>query len=37
MVGIPVRQCNMGQWSELRFNCSGKCFGGEKSKAGNIA
>jgi len=22
MVGIPVRQCNMGQWSELRFNCS---------------
>ncbi|XP_020615812.1 CUB and sushi domain-containing protein 3-like isoform X2 [Orbicella faveolata] len=22
MVGIPVRKCNKGQWSELRFNCS---------------
>ncbi|KAL9989269.1 hypothetical protein ACROYT_G003802 [Oculina patagonica] len=22
MVGIPVRQCNMGEWSKLRFSCS---------------
>lgn len=24
MVGIPMRQCVMGQWSPLRFKCSGK-------------
>ena len=25
MVGTPVRVCTLGQWSAVKFNCSGKC------------
>ena len=36
MVGVPVRQCNKGQWSELRFNCSGKCITREEKRTAGI-